>query len=75
MQCNIDAKGKALRLISGLIVSLAGVVLLVLVWLGVTEANWPWITGALLVAFGGFQVFEGWAGWCIVRAMGFKTRI
>jgi len=75
MQCNIDAKGKALRLTSGIIVSMAGVVLLALAMLGVATGNWAWITGILLIAFGGFQVFEGSAGWCIVRAMGFKTRI
>jgi hypothetical protein len=31
--------------------------------------------GIGLTAAGAFGVFEGWAGWCVVRAMGFKTRI
>jgi len=69
MQCNIDAKGKAVRLVIGLITMAAGVVVFLV---GGTE---PWalgVGGGCLVG-GGFAVFEGWSGWCAVRAMGFKT--
>jgi len=69
MQCNIDAKGKSVRLISGIIVSLVAVIMLVLCATSVLTGNWAWIT-----AMGAFQIFEARAGWCIVRAMGFKTR-
>jgi hypothetical protein len=75
MQCNIDAKGKSVRLISGIVVTVIAVVLLALRWAGVLEGNWPWIVGGIALASGAFQIFEARAGWCIVRAMGFKTRI
>ncbi len=75
MQCNIDAKGKAVRLISGIIVSFIAVVILLLRIAQVIEGDWGWIVGGLLLVMGAFQIFEARAGWCIVRAMGFKTRI
>ena len=74
MQCNIDARGKRIRLISGAIDCGAGVVLLVVaavVWPG---QLWIWVVGSVAMLAGAFQVFEGRAGWCAVRAMGFKTR-
>lgn len=75
MQCNIDSKGKIIRLVSGLIQVILGLVLLILVLVAFTHQVWMWILGGVLLGVGAFQVFEGWAGWCIVRAMGFKTRI
>ncbi len=73
MQCNIDSKGKAVRLISGLICTLAGLVLLGLGWWGV-EPFWVLIgVGVGTLAGGAFQIYEGWTGWCALRAMGWKT--
>lgn len=75
MHCNLDAKGKALRLIAGMIVCLLGLAVLGLGWFEVipwSAAAW-W--GGFAVAGGLFMVFEGWSGWCVVRAMGFKTPI
>lgn len=73
MQCNIDARGKAARLKAGLVaVVLGGVV----VGLGLASdlgPDWlPWVGVGLLVA-GAFGIFEARAGWCAVRAMGFRT--
>ncbi len=75
MQCNIGAKGKAARLRAGLMGLAAAAVLGVLILTGVLASNlWWYPFGA--IAFGGaFSVFEARAGWCIVRAMGFKTPI
>lgn len=75
MQCNIDSRGKAVRLVSGLIVTLIGVVLLVLGLMDVIEPNWIYAVAAVTLASGLFQVYEGWCGWCVMRAMGFKTPI
>lgn len=74
LTCNIDAKGKKLRFIVGFLFSDAAVVL------GVMTAllNWPWwvYLAALGMLLGGlFMIFEARAGWCAVRAMGFKTPI
>jgi len=73
MQCNIDAKGKVLRLGMGFCVVVVGIVLMVLWARG--GGGWRWGVSALVVAAGLFQIYEGWAGWCVVRAMGIKTRI
>ncbi len=75
MQCNIDSKGKAVRLISGLLCTLVGLVLLGLGWWGV-EPYWGLIgVGVGTLAGGAFQIYEGWTGWCALRAMGWKTPI
>ena len=74
MQCNIDARGKAVRLINGIVGLIAGFVLL-FTWPMRTGSATAWIVTMVLLLFGAFSVFEGWAGWCVVRAMGFKTRL
>lgn len=74
MQCNIDAAGKRFRLIAGIVTLLiAGAVAL---WSVITGANWlAWVIVAGLSFAGGFSVFEARAGWCAVRAIGFKTPV
>jgi len=73
MQCNIDAKGKAVRLIWGLVMLLAGVAVAALALAGVVQGWYWWAGVAVLVLSGGLGVFEARAGWCVVRAMGIKT--
>lgn len=78
MQCNIDARGKAYRLVLGMAMLVAGAGLIALRWLGPLAdqaRDWPLYAGIGLLVLGAFGVFEGWAGWCAVRAMGFKTRV
>ncbi len=73
LTCNIDSRGKKFRLINGLVTTAIGIVLL-FAWAIRTESLAAWtVTVALLIA-GGFMIFEGWAGWCAMRAMGFKTK-
>jgi uncharacterized BrkB/YihY/UPF0761 family membrane protein len=72
MQCNIDSKGKAVRLIYGFLLIITGV-LLAFFWAAPADRVWPWMIVGCIVASGGFAVFEGWSGWCVIRAMGFKT--
>lgn len=70
--CNIDARGKAARLISGILCCLAAAGIGLAAALGWLPF-WTWyLAGGLLVG-GAFQVYEGWAGWCVMRAMGFRT--
>lgn len=73
MQCNIDAKGKAVRLIYGLAMLAAAAVVAVLLLIGVIGAAWVWAVVAGLALMGGFGVYEARKSWCVVRAMGFKT--
>ena len=74
MQCNIDAKGKAVRLVYGLVMLAAAGALALVALLGVANAWWVWLIVAGLALMGGFGVFEARQGWCVVRAMGFKTK-
>jgi predicted alpha/beta hydrolase len=73
MPCNIDAKGKAARLIFGIVMVLLGALLIVLTISGTLAGWWPWVVAAGLLGMGGLSIYEGWCGWCIMRAFGFKT--
>ncbi len=73
LNCNIDARGRAIRLITGMVVLALGVILLIL-WAWREGGGLAWTISLALVLSGGFMIFEGRAGWCIVRAMGIKTR-
>lgn len=72
LQCNIDSKGKLARLIYGIVFVLAGIVLAYF-WAVPSGSLFRWIVSVGLILSGGFAIFEAYTGWCIVRAMGFKT--
>ncbi|MEM7682624.1 MAG: hypothetical protein AAF288_11765 [Planctomycetota bacterium] len=74
MQCNIDARGKRVRLLVGIGVLDLGVLLAILAGLGVAP-GWAWWPAAGCLAGGAFSIFEARAGWCAIRAMGFKTPV
>jgi hypothetical protein len=74
MQCNIDARGRAYRLMSGLVVVVVAIIFAVLSSLGVAGPLWGWIVTVCCLGGGIFMIFEGWAGWCAVRAMGVRTK-
>lgn len=78
MQCNIDARGRRVRLIAGLVTLLIAAVLLVSTLAGplVAWLGWgAWVLTIATAAGGAFAVYEGWAGWCAVRAMGWRTPV
>tara|TARA_Y200000002_G_scaffold72077_1_gene56448 strand:- start:4320 stop:4550 length:231 start_codon:yes stop_codon:yes gene_type:complete len=73
LECNIDGKGQAARFLGGL-ASIVGA--LVLATLLATETftfgfGWYAVGGAVLG--GAFAIWEARAGWCVVRALGFRT--
>jgi hypothetical protein len=74
LRCNIDSRGKAARLIYGVALLAAGVVMLLL-WALPRGTVLSWALTAVAFLGGAFAVFEARAGWCAVRAMGFKTPI
>jgi hypothetical protein len=74
LQCYIDSRGRVGRLVKGLILLIAGVAMLV-AWALPAGSALAWVVTALVLVGGAFAVFEAWAGWCVVRAMGFKTRL
>ena len=74
LECNIDAAGKAARLRVGILACAGGLLLAVITAVGIAPSVLWW--GALGSIVGGsFAVWEARAGWCIVRAMGFKTPV
>jgi hypothetical protein len=72
LRCNIDSRGKLARLIYGMVLLILGVVLL-FAWAWPAGSFWPWAVTIVCILSGAFAIFEGWAGWCIMRAMGFRT--
>lgn len=76
LACNIDAKGKSIRLIGGLLAILAGLFGYLMVDQDVLPI--PETLGhigvALVLLSGAFSIFEARSGWCVVRALGFRTR-
>ena len=72
VQCNIDSRGKAARLIYGIVVIAIGVTL-VFLWAMRGGGVLGWAISAACVVMGAFSIFEARAGWCVVRAMGFRT--
>lgn len=75
MQCNIDARGRRLRLISGTLCCIAAVLLGVLAF-ALHSGFWGLLIGGMALLAGGlFQIYEARKGWCAIRAMGFKTPV
>jgi hypothetical protein len=74
LQCNIDSRGKRARLISG-IVMLTMALIVAGAWAWPARSALGWAVAAVLLTVGAFTIFEARAGWCALRAMGFKTRV
>jgi hypothetical protein len=72
LTCNIDSRGKLARLIYGIALAAAGILLIGL-WAWPSGGVVAWVISIACLLSGGFAVFEARAGWCVVRAMGFRT--
>ena len=72
--CNIDQRGKTLRLVMGAFIESTGLLLGVLWFLAILPPWTVWIAAATWLS-GMFVIFEAVMGWCAVRAMGFKTPV
>ena len=73
MECNISHKGRLARLYTGIVAIVFGLVLAILTTLSVLPTALGWIAVAGSIFGGAFAIFEARKGWCIVRAIGFKT--
>ena len=71
--CNIDAKGKAVRFLTGIFAILSGLVLAILVNQGILSFESYWLLVCGSIVGGVFAMWEAKAGWCVVRAIGIKT--
>ena len=75
-ECNIDARGKFVRLVGGLISLFVGIIAAGLLMLDVVPSNWFTISSTIgLFAGGALGIYEGRSGWCVARAMGIWTPI
>lgn len=74
LTCNIDAKGKAVRLLYGIIMVLIGCAIMYW-WARGSHSLLRWIIAIACIVAGAFGIFEARAGWCVVRAMGIRTKM
>ncbi len=61
------------RLYTGIVAIAFGLALALLTTLSVLPTTLGWIAVAGSILGGAFAIFEARKGWCIVRAIGFKT--
>ncbi|MGF1632880.1 MAG: hypothetical protein ACFCVE_03435 [Phycisphaerae bacterium] len=72
--CNIDNRGRLVRLVSGGITLVAG--LAVGAFWALPTGHWyAWVVAVAGILVGAFGIYEAKAGWCAARAMGFKTPV
>ena len=74
MQCNIDARGRAVRRNGGIFCLVLGALTLGVTFLGLPRGPFLCV-GVFLVLAGLFQLYESRKGWCALRAMGIKTPV
>ena len=72
LTCNINSRGKLVRLIYGISLAAIGISL-ILFWALGDGGIVAWIVSVACLLSGAFAIFEARAGWCVMRAMGFKT--
>jgi hypothetical protein len=75
MQCNIDARGRRVRIFSGVVCCAIAVILAAISYFRFGIFSWLGAISLGILVGGLFQIFEGMKGWCVVRAVGIKTRI
>ena len=75
LECNIGARGKAVRMKLGIRLVILSLILAALTYFGFTPTTLGWL--ATMASFGGgaFTIWESRMGWCVIRAMGFRTKI
>lgn len=75
LECNIDARGRAVRLKLGIMGVVAGLVMAPTFYVTGVEFGLVWLIPMGAIGGGGFAIFESWAGWCIARAAGFRIPV
>jgi hypothetical protein len=69
--CNINRRGRIIRLVSGIVLTAAAV--------GMAAAGWPpwpvWgrVVQAAVLVSGLFGFFEAARGWCLLRGLGIRV--
>jgi cytochrome c biogenesis protein CcdA len=71
--CNIDAKGRVVRFVTGVFAVLGGFIMALLITQNILPSEVYWIPVIGSIAGGIFAMWEARAGWCVVRAIGIRT--
>ena len=74
-ECNIDARGKAYRMKLGFRLLTLSIILSLFTFLELIPFTLGWFLAGCSFVGSGFTIWESRMGWCIIRAMGFRTRI
>ena len=74
-ECNIDARGKAARMKLGIRLVILSLILAAPTYFEIIPSTLGWVAMAASFGGGAFTIWESRMGWCVVRAMGFKTKI
>ena len=74
-ECNIDDRGKAARMKLGIRLVIISLILATLTYFEIIPTTLGWLSTAASFGGGAFTIWESRMGWCVVRAMGFKTKI
>ena len=74
-ECNIDARGKAVRMKLGIRLIIISLILSTLTYFEIVPSTLGWVAMAASFGGGAFTIGESRMGWCVIRAMGFKTKI
>ena len=74
-ECNIDARGKAVRMKLGIRLVILSLILTALTYFGFIPATFGWFVTVASFAGGAFTIWESRMGWCVLRATGFNTKI
>tara|TARA_B100001750_G_C15056635_1_gene374208 strand:+ start:316 stop:549 length:234 start_codon:yes stop_codon:yes gene_type:complete len=74
-ECNIDARGKAVRMKLGIRLIIISLILTTLTYFEIIPTTFGWLATTASFGGGAFTIWESRMGWCVVRAMGFKTKI
>ncbi len=74
LACNIDQHGRSVRYRIGWVFLALGAV----AYVGgsrLTSSSVPSLVGGVSALTGLFSLFEANRGWCLMRALGFKTKV
>jgi len=81
-ECNIDQRGIRFRrrlgnilLGIGVIIGVSFLLIDINHYLKWEIAIFLWLLPAGLISGGAFSIFESRMGWCVVRALGFRTKL
>ena len=75
LECNIDVRGKAVRMKLGIRLVIISLILASLTYFEIIPTTLGWLATVASLGGGVFTIWESRKGWCAIRAMGFKTKI